>query len=213
MNGEGWIDISVPIESGMVVWPGDPPVTIERGRDSETGKVEISTLNMSAHAGTHVDAPRHYLRGGEDVHQMPSEAMIGPARVIEIRDPVHITVDELAEYDIGGGERILFKTRNSREGRKSRFLEDFVHLSTRAAEFLANRKIQVVGIDYLSVGGYRRNEALVHRTLLEAGVWIIENLELSHVAPGEYDLVCLPLKVADCEAAPARALVKPRSGG
>jgi arylformamidase len=208
---ESWIDVSISIESGMVVWPGDPPVRVERQKESETGEVALSNLTMSAHAGTHVDAPLHYLRGKESIERMPFEAMIGPARVIEIRDPVHITVDELSEYGIGSGERILFKTRNSARDRKDRFLEDFVHLTAMAAKFLANRKVLAVGIDYLSVGGYRRNEMVVHRTLLEAGVWIVENLDLAGVPAGEYDMVCLPLKVTGAEAAPARVLVRPRS--
>jgi arylformamidase len=211
MRREGWIDISVPIETEMVVWPGDPPVRIEHQGEAGTGDVALSTLAMSVHAGTHVDAPLHYLPGRESIDRMPFEAMIGPARVIEIRDPVHITVNELSEYGIGSGERLLFKTRNSARERKDRFLEDFVHLTAMAAKFLANRKVLAVGIDYLSVGGYRRNEMVVHRTLLEAGVWIVENLDLSGVPAGEYDMVCLPLKVAGAEAAPARVLVRPRS--
>ncbi len=207
---QSWIDISVPIQNGMVCWPGDPEIFIEKVEDLEAGdEATLSRIELGLHAGTHVDAPRHYLSGAESIDRMPFEAMIGPARVFEIRDPVHITVDELSGYGIRSGERILFKTRNSLRERRDRFMEDFVHLTTLAAEFLANRKVLTVGIDYLSVGGYRRNEAVVHRTLLEAGIWIVESLDLSRTLPGDYELVCLPLKIAEGEAAPARALLRP----
>jgi arylformamidase len=209
-----WIDVTVPIQPGMVCWPGDPPVSVERIEDLEKGdETTFSRLTLGLHAGTHVDAPAHYLRDGAAIETMPPGAMIGPARVIAIRDPQVITPEELAEYDIGGGDRILFRTRNSLRPRERGFSGDFVYLSNLAARYLANRKVALAGIDALSVGGYRKNETAVHRTLLEAGVWIVENLDLSRIAAGEYQLLCLPLKIPGAEAAPARVLLSPQRPG
>src|SRR5271165_889782 len=111
---EDWIDVSVPLHTGMVHWPGNPPVVIERMLDIESGDgANVSRLSMGAHTGTHVDAPVHFISGGAGVHAAPFEALIGAARLLEIRDPVSVKVEELEPYRIQAGERILFKTRNS----------------------------------------------------------------------------------------------------
>ena len=207
-----WIDVSVPLHSGMVHWPNDPPIRIERIRDLERGDpCTLSALSMGSHTGTHMDAPLHFIRGGRGLDEMPLSAVIGPARVIAIRDPDSITPDELRAHRICRGERILFKTRNSaRCWTADGFVEDFVYLSTAAAELLAERRVRTVGIDYLSVGGYReKNGVAVHRTLLGAGIWIIEGLNLSQVRPGVYELLCLPLKIERSDGAPARAVLRP----
>jgi kynurenine formamidase len=131
---EGWTDISVPLRSGMVHWPDNPPVRIERMLDMERGDVaNVSTISLGSHTGTHMDAPIHFLRGGEGMDRMPLDATIGPARVIEIQDPISIKPDE-----IGRGERILFKTRNSSLGWWAQdFIEGFVYVSQEAARYLA----------------------------------------------------------------------------
>ncbi|MDA8169003.1 MAG: cyclase family protein [Nitrospiraceae bacterium] len=206
------IDISVPITSGMVTWPGDPEVSVElffAGSIEKGAQVNLSRFSMGAHAGTHIDAPLHYIRGGKGIDWIPFEAVIGRARVIGIQDRVSIKLEELEKHDIRKGERVLFKTFNSLLWGKDKFQGDFVYLGTAAAEYLAARKVLAVGIDYLSVGGYGKNEQEVHRTLLEAGVWIIEGLNLSAVQPGNYELICLPLKLEGAEAAPARAALRP----
>jgi kynurenine formamidase len=131
---EGWTDIYVPLRSGMVHWPDNPPVRIERMLDMERGDVaNVSTISLGSHTGTHMDAPIHFLRGGEGMDRMPLVATIGPARVIEIQDPISIKPDE-----IGRGERILFKTRNSSLGWWAQdFIEGFVYVSQEAARYLA----------------------------------------------------------------------------
>ncbi len=206
-----WIDISRPIYSGMVHWPGDPEVKVERVAEIPRGDpCTVSLLSICAHAGTHVDAPLHYLAAGQGVDQVPIDAMVGPARVVEIADPDLITHEELARHCIVRGERILFKTSNStRCWARGSFVEDFVHLSRKGARFLVDQGARTVGVDYLSVGGYRESGSEVHHILLEAGIWIIEGLDLTGVAPGEYELLCLPLKVADGDGAPARAVLRP----
>ena len=209
-NQEQWIDVSVPLRSGMVVWPGDPPVRIEKAFDIDHGdECNMSKVSMGTHSGTHMDAPLHYIKGGKGLDDMPFDASIGPARVIEIRDEESIKVEELIPHGICQGERILLKTRNSsRCWDKDVFFEDFVHISQKAAEFLIDRRARTVGIDYLSVGGFNPEGSRTHFTLLEAGIWVIEGLNLSALEPGNYHLICLPLKMLKSDGAPARAIVK-----
>jgi len=140
---------------------------------------------------------------------VPFEAVIGRARVIEIKDKVCITPEALRPHKIKRGERILFKTRNSaRSWRTDAFDEDFIFISKEAAQHLVDCGIQTVGVDYLSVGGYRRDGVETHQILLGAEIWIIEGLNLSKVKPGKYDLLCLPLKIRGCDGAPCRALLR-----
>ena len=209
-----WIDISVPLKSGMVHWPGDPEVKIERVRDAEKGdRNTLSEMCMGAHTGTHMDAPLHFVRGGAGIDQLPLDVAMGRARVIEINDAESIKVEELERHDIGHGERILFKTKNSSHvWQKADFVEDFVFVSVEAARFLVERGVALIGVDYLSVGGYKQDGSEVHHALLEAGIWLIEGLDLSQVSAGEYELVCLPLKIVDGDGAPTRTVVRPFSG-
>ena len=203
----------MPLHDGMVHWPGDPAVRIRRTRELSRGdSCTVSALAMGSHTGTHMDAPGHFLRGGRWLDDMPPEATVGPARVIEVRDPEAVTPRELERHRIRRGERILFKTRNSsRCWASDRFVEDFVYISTAAARFLAARRVRAVGVDYLSVGGYRaRNGVEVHRILLGAGIWIIEGLNLARVRPGACELLCLPLKMLHSDVAPARAVLRTR---
>ncbi len=212
---DGWIDISVPLKSGMVHWPGDPEVRIERVLAIERGdKCNVSSVVMGSHTGTHMDPPFHYLRDGASLDTMPFEAAIGPARVIEIEDSESVKPDELARHDVGPGERILLKTRNSpRVWQTDEFVEDFVYISLAAAQYLAERRVQTVGVDYLSVGGYRADGDAIHHALLEAGIWVIEGLNLADIEPGLYDLVCMPLKILHADGAPARAALRPQLAG
>lgn len=207
---EDWIDVSVPLRTGMVHWPDDPPVSIERVLDIERGDVAIvSRLSMSAHTGTHMDAPLHFFLTGRSIDTMPLTATLGRARVIEIRDPESIKPEDLRPYQIQRSERVLFKTRNSaRCWQTDDFVEDFVYISQEAARYLAAQQVQTVGVDYLSVGGFFRDGVETHHALLEAGIWIIEGLNLSSVAPGIYELVCLPLKIEGSDGAPARAILR-----
>ncbi|UCC60670.1 MAG: cyclase family protein [Dehalococcoidia bacterium] len=206
-----WIDVSVALRNGMVHWPGDPPFECERVHDMSLGDANnLSRIRMGTHSGTHVDAPLHFIADGKGVDEMPLKATIGRARVIEISDTTSIKPRELRQHRIQRGERILIKTDNSRWVWKSdSFVEDFVYIPKEAAYFLAERGVMLVGVDYLSVGGYKCNGSEVHRIFLEAGIWLIEGLDLSLVTPGKYELICLPLKIVKGEGAPARAVVRP----
>jgi arylformamidase len=207
---DGWIDVSVPLRSGMVHWPDNPPVRIERALNIERGDAaNVSEISMGAHTGTHMDGPLHFLREGKGLDEMPLTATIGRSRVIETRDPESIKPEELHSYELQRDERILFKTQNSaRRWSSEDFIEDFVYVSQEAARYLAGREIQTVGVDYLSVGGYRKDGVETHRALLEAGIWVIEGLDLSEVEPGEYELICLPVKIERSDGAPARAILR-----
>lgn len=205
-----WIDISIPLKGGMAVYPGDPDVAIRRIADIARGdESTLSVLTAGMHAGTHVDAPLHFFHDGAAIGRMPPDAMIGTARVIGIQDPQSIKATELERHAIDADEILLFKTRNSGLWRQRSFSPDHVYLSTAAAHFLAEQRVKAVGIDYLSIGGFERNEAEVHRTLLGASIWIIEGLDLSMVDAGTYEFLCLPLLIDGAEAAPARVLVRP----
>jgi arylformamidase len=207
-----WIDVSVAIRDGMVHWPGNPPIVVEKTMDLTDGAVaNVSKIAFGVHTATHMDAPCHFKPGGASIDHLPFEAGVGPARVIAIRHPKHITVAELEPHRIAAGERILFKTANSPHAwRAPAFVADAVHLTIQAARFLAAAQVRTVGIDYLSVGGFAAdNGVAVHEPLLAAGVAIIEGLDLTDVPPGPCDLICLPIKLAGGDGAPARAFVRP----
>ena len=207
---EGWIDVSIPMRSGMVRWPDNPPVEIERTLDMKRGDVaNVSRISLGSHTGTHMDAPLHFVRSGEGLDLMPLDATVGKARVIGIEDPVSVKREELEAHGIGRGERVLFKTRNSaRRWWTEDFMEDFVYVSEGAALYLAERGVRTVGVDYLSVGGFHEDGVETHKALLGAGIWVIEGLYLFEVEPGEHELICLPLKVEDGDGAPARAVLR-----
>ena len=195
----------------MVHWPSDPPVAIERVLDMRRGDpANISAMSMGSHTGTHMDAPLHFVQGGTSIDEMPLDVPVGRARVIEISDPWSIKPEELATHRLRRGERILFKTRNSgRAWGTEPFREDYVYVSLAAGRYLAGRGLRLIGIDYLSVAQFGDEAIDTHKTLLEAGVWIIEGLDLSGVQPGTHDLICLPLRIHEGDGAPARAIVRP----
>jgi arylformamidase len=159
MQENGWIDVSVSLHSGMVHWPDNPPVRIERALSIEHGDdANVSEIAMGAHTGTHMDGPIHFVREGRGLDEMPLTATIGRARVIEIGDPESIKPGELYPHGLRRNERILFKTQNSaRRWSSEDFVEDFVCGSQEAARYLADRGIRTVGVDYLSVGGFRKD--------------------------------------------------------
>jgi arylformamidase len=210
MNAD-WIDVSVPLRTGMVHWPDNPPVKIDRVMDLERGDAaSVSSMSMGVHTGTHMDAPAHFQRGGVGIDQMPLEATLGLARVIEIGDPVSIKRAELEAAGLQPGERVLFRTRNSeRCWQSDAFVEDFVFISRQAAAYLAERRVRTVGVDYLSVGGFREDAEETHLALLQAGIWVVEGLNLSAVRAGTYEFICLPLRIAGGDGAPARAVLRP----
>lgn len=213
----GWYDISVPLKQGMNYFPTDPvPPRIYRYHDVEMGaKVTMSMLEIISHTGTHLDTPLHFIPGGSTVSDMPLDACIGPCRVIGIRDQEKIKVEELEEHNIREGERLLFKTRNSPVTYTSdKFVEDYVYLDGDAADYLVEKRITLFGLDNITIGSYKDQENInrTHRTLLGAGIYILEDCALADVPPGEYELLCLPLLMWKGDAGPCRAILRPLSG-
>jgi arylformamidase len=201
-----WLDVSVPIYAGMVHFPDNPPIEIDKIMDVEKGDIAtVSKLKMGTHTGTHIDGPIHFLPGSPGTDAVPLENLIGPARVIEIEDRTAVRWEELQKHNLRPSERLLFKTLNSQRcWNNSEFVSDSVTLAEDAAKHLAELKTLAVAIDYLSMGSPE-----VHRTLLGASVAIIEGLNLSKVSSGAYELLCLPLTIRGSDGAPARVLLKP----
>ena len=206
-----WIDVSVPVRSGMVHWPDDPEVTLERTKSIAEGEeANLTRIDMSAHTGTHMDAPLHFFDEDPGMEALPLDSVIGPARVVRIEGEEPIDRGHVEELDLRAGERVLFRTTNSdRPWWERDFDPGFVHISLEAAELLGEAAVALVGVDYLSVGGYESDGAETHRALLGAGIWIVEGLDLSEVEPGDYELICLPVKLVGSDGAPARALLRP----
>jgi arylformamidase len=214
MSNNNWIDVSVTLFTGMPHWPGNPPARIERVMNMDTGDTcNVSSISLGSHTGTHMDAPLHFIRDGLGLDEMPLDATVGVARVIEIEDPESIKPAALALHDIQPGERILFKTKNSpRCWQSDQFVKDFVYISQEAARYLAERQVRTVGVDYLSVGGFEHDSLETHQALLGAGIWVIEGLNLSEIDAGNYDLICLPIKIRANDGAPSRAILRKREG-
>ncbi len=208
-----WIDITIPLRDHMVKWPTDGPTLIRRTKDVDKGDpVTLSEFTMISHTGTHMDAPLHFIYGGATIDTMPLDTAVGPARVIEIKDREAVRAEELTGYNIQKGERILFKTRNSgKVYQTDEFTEDYVYISAAAAHFLADKGVRVVGLDYISIGSYKLQSEVreTHRALLSQGVWIIEGLNLSGVKAGNYELICLPIKLEKGDAGLSRAIIRP----
>jgi arylformamidase len=193
----------------MVHWPGNPPVELVRTEDVAKGDpATVSRLSLGVHTGTHVDAPVHFLVDGSGVDAIPLERLVGEVRVVPIRDPTSIGVAELRSLHPREEERLLFKTQNSaRCWGTDAFLPDYVYLSLAGARLLTERRVRTVGIDYLSIAGMDEGVP-THLALLRAGICIIEGLDLSAVEPGDYEMVCLPLRLAGADGAPARVLLR-----
>ncbi len=209
-------DVSLPISNRMITWPGDPGVNVARTLRMEDGDpANVSAIEMGAHTGTHVDAPFHFIPEGKPVDTLPLDVLIGPALVYHLPDVDAIDSAHLDALQIPPtAKRLLFKTRNSDLWARGvdEFQEDYVALTADAARWIAERGVRLVGVDYLSVQRFHDQEPATHVTLLQAGVVVIEGLNLSEVAPGAYDLYCLPLKLVGADGAPSRTILIERDG-
>jgi arylformamidase len=205
------LDISNVVYTGMVTWPGNPPVAITRAEDQARGDTAtVSQLSMGVHTATHVDAPVHFLPGGSGTDTLDLGLLVGPALVVAVPTEARaITAAVLDALPIPPGTlRVLFQTRNSAFWQEAHpvFHEDLVAVAEDGAEWLVAHGVRLVGVDYLSVAPFGAGVP-THRVLLEAGVIPVEGLNLARVAPGLYTLVCLPIKLRDCDGAPARAIL------
>lgn len=204
-------DVTQTMVEGMPVWPGEAAFVLRRDKKIEEGaNANVSRLEMSVHTGTHVDAPFHFLSGGESVENLLLDVLIGGAQVVELTESVDEITREVLEsvHFTEGVERVLFKTRNSNYWKmgNQEFQEGFVGIDEGAARLLVDKGVRLVGIDYLSVAPFKRSRP-THEVLLEAKMVIIEGLDLSGVTAGEYTLYCLPLKLKNTDGAPARVIL------
>ncbi len=203
-------DVTVPISNDLPVYPGDPEIRITRTHSLEKGDIaRVSHLSFSTHIGTHIDPPYHFIRDGVPLDEVPLEVLIGPARVVDVGEAAAIDAAVLQTLNLDGAVRLLFKTRNSSFWRESNeFRKDFVYLESDAAEMLVKRGVKLVGIDYLSVEKFNFDQPRTHWALLGNNIVIVEGLDLSEVEPGDYELICLPLKIKDGDGGPARVVLR-----
>ena len=203
-------DISVQVSPDTPVWPGDPQVSIERVAKIEEGaNANVSRISMGVHTGTHVDAPYHFLNNGLTAEHLPLDLLTGPAYVLELPGVDVITSSELRAANIPSGTtRLLIRTVNSGYWKESgsTFQTGFTGINSDGAEFLVSIGVKLIGMDYLSVAPYKQSRP-THEALLKAGVVIVEGLNLTEIPQGHYTLYCLPLKLAGCDGAPARAIL------
>lgn len=203
-------DISVNVSPNLAVWPGDPQIEYHRYASIDEGSISNNTLiKMSVHAGTHIDAPFHFFNQGDTVEKIPLKILVGRAYVVDIKKYEKITANELKNAHIPARtRRLLIKTRNSNyyEKAASEFQKDFVGISADGAQFLVERGVKLVGLDYYSISPYLQTEE-THQILLQAGVVILEGINLSAVSQGRYSLYCLPLKLEGIDGAPTRAIL------
>ena len=201
-------DISISISESLVVWPGDPKISLTQPLHLKNGdSATVSHLHLGAHTGTHVDAPAHFVRGGSTVDALDLDVLVGPAVVVEA-----LNVDVLSASTLAGlvippkCDRLIFHTKNSDRWEHSAFHEDFVSITPDGARWLIDREVRLVGMDYLSVAPFD-DPGPTHRAFLRSNVVLVEGLDLRGIAAGTYHLVCLPLKITNLEGAPARAVL------
>lgn len=202
-------DVSVPVVGGGLVYPGNPEIDITPQQSIARGAgANVSRVDFGSHTGTHVDAPKHFFDDGTTVDRLPLDVLMGPALLIEFpADLMAVTEAALRQHDLSGHERVLLRTRNSGFIRNRDFVRDYTYLAPDGAAYLASLGVRLVGIDYLSIEQFHSGHHKTHRTLLERGIVIVEGLDLAEPPAGTYELVCLPLRLAGLDGAPARAVL------
>ena len=205
-------DISLSLSTDTVRWVVAPPLEVhERRRMSRGDDANASALTVSVHAGTHVDAPFHFLADGATIDALPLERFIGPAVVHQVDADRYITEAHVDALPLDGATRVLFKTRNSELLKRRDYDPDFVAFSVEAARALVARGVELVGLDYLSVA-HADEQVPVHRAFLDHGVILLEGIDLSEIAPGRYELICFPLRLRGLDGAPCRAVLRDLTG-
>ncbi len=202
-------DISLTIEPGMLIWPKNPPVAMDTVKSiAEGSSSNVSLLHVGTHTATHVDAPSHFIPGAPGVDSIEPEVLLGQSRLFQLPDAEHIDRKLLEKLNLKGVERLLLGTRNSALLNQGQLNMDYAYVSEDAARYLVDLKIKLVGVDYLSIEQYQKEGRPTHHTLLGAGVVIVEGLNLTGVPPGDYELLCLPLKLKGADGAPARVFLR-----
>ena len=210
-----YYDISVPISTDTITWPGDPKVAVRQAASIANGdESNISLIRMCVHTGTHIDAPRHFLNDGKTIDQIALAKLVGPALVMQITEDIDVITGAVIKQHplfetLEQTKKVLFKTRNSAYWHDSNneFREDYIGLDQTAAQLLADLDMELVGVDYLSIATFKTTET-PHKILLRKEVVLLEGIDLMAVPEGRYELDCLPLLIRGCEGSPARAILK-----
>ena len=201
-------DVSLALSPSIAVYPGDPPLKIsERLLISRGDPVNLSILEMSTHTGTHIDAPRHFLDDGATVDELPLDHFLGKAMVLDFTGVDAIGASDLARHAIRGRGPHLLKTRSAAFVEEAGFRAAFAHLTEDGARHLADIGIRTLGIDSPSIDAFNSDDYAAHRTLLGRGIVLIEGLSLSRVAPGEYEMIALPINIRGGNGSPVRVVL------
>jgi arylformamidase len=203
------IDVTVPLDANLPSYPGNTPFSLEAIKRIARGdSSNVSSLHMSAHAGTHVDAPRHFIDQASGADAIPLEMLIGRTRVIEVTSRKGIGPDELSAVDLAEDVRVLIKTANSRFWGTPEFHPEYVGVTEAGARYVIDHGIKLLGVDYLSVEEFKKPGAPAHHVLLGGGTIVLEGLNLRDVEPGVYEMFCLPLRIVGADGAPARVVLR-----
>lgn len=201
------LDISRPLAQGTPTWPGDTPFCYEvNWPKSASGSVNVGKLTMSIHTGTHVDAPFHFDDNGRRMLQLDINLYVGKARVVELTSRSSIGASDLEELDLSGVSRLLIRTGSWAD--PASFPSDICFLRADLAPFLAEKGIRLIGVDVPSVDPLESKELAAHHSLHEHDIHILEGLLLDHVEPGDYELMALPLPLAEADGSPVRAVLR-----
>jgi arylformamidase len=208
MNAKEIIDISVPLYTGMMVYPGNPEVEVSRVQDIDCGgSSNVSKITLGSHTGTHIDAPSHCVASGASIDMLPLSAFFGPCKVFDATgEEGSVSLEFVQGKDIEEGDRVLFKTKNSLAPFET-FRNDFVFLSGEASEYLASKKVSLVGIDFLSIKQKGSSDNRPHLEFLSRNIPILEGVNLKEVAEGEYTLSAFPLKIKNGDGGLTRAVL------
>ncbi|MGK2960918.1 MAG: cyclase family protein [Gemmatimonadaceae bacterium] len=208
-------DVSAPVRHGGLIYPGNPGIVIEAEQAISAGAgANVSRISFGSHTGTHVDAAHHFIDGAQTVDEIPLERLVGPAILIDVGDSLaSVGAEELAQHDIGSHTRVLIRTRNSGMPDGPEFVRDYTFLAPDGAQYLADRGVVLVGIDYLSIEKFRSGHHMTHKILLGRNIVIVEGLALTGPPAGAYDFFCLPLRLEGLDGSPARAILIDKKQG
>lgn len=206
-----YIDVTLKINEETIIYPGDAKFEKDFVCSINEGDVcNVTAISMGTHTGTHIDAPRHFYKNGRTVDSLELEKLIGHAKVFSLEDIDIIKETHIKSLNIEKGDRVIFKTKNSKYLLDGEFRKDFVYLDKSASDYLIEKGVILIGIDSLSIEEFNSDFHEVHFDLLEKEIVIVEALDLNEVEEGDYEIIALPLKIEGGDGSPARViLVKP----